>query len=97
MNMTPTCVCDRGSVAVGSLAEDGTRLTNCVSPSETVPPSFYEWRLPDLPAELPGGREVVVPPPTTVGGGGCSSTGAPAPASLALFALVGLLAIRRRK
>ncbi len=98
MNMTPTCVCERGAVAVGALAEDGsTRLTSCVTPTETVPASFYEWRLPDLPAELPGGREVVVPEPRTVSGGGCSSSGAPAPASLALFALFGLLALRRRK
>ncbi len=97
MNMTPTCICDRGMVAVGSLAEDGTRLTNCVTPTESIPGDFYEWRLPDLPAQLPGGREVVVPPARTLGGGGCSSTGSPAPAALAFFALVGLFAIRRRK
>jgi uncharacterized protein (TIGR03382 family) len=99
MNMTPTCVCERGAVAVGSVDDSGVRQTRCVDPTTPVPDDFYNWRLPDLPAELPGGREVVVPPPDmrTVGGGGCSSSGAPAPSSLALFALIGLAALRRRK
>jgi len=99
MNMTPTCICDEGSIAVGSLSEDGTRLTDCVSPTTPVPDEFYNWRLPNLPVELPGGREVVVPPPSerTLGGGGCSSTGPVAPSSLALLAIFGILAIRRRK
>ncbi|RLB52866.1 MAG: hypothetical protein DRJ42_13675 [Deltaproteobacteria bacterium] len=101
MNMTPTCVCDFGSVAVGSLAEDGTRLTNCVAPITEVPSDFYNLRLPDRPFALPGGREVVVPEPTVLaGGGGCSSTGAPAPTSLAWIGLLSgmaLVARRRRR
>ena len=100
MNMTPTCVCEAGSVAVGSVdAASGLRQTDCVAPTVAVPEDFYDWRLPDLPAELPGGREVLVPDPPerTVGGGGCSASGAPAPTSLALLGLFGILAIRRRK
>jgi hypothetical protein len=61
MNMTPTCVCDRGFVAVGSFDPSGARRTRCVAPSDTVPSDFYEKRLPVLPQDLPGGREVMVP------------------------------------
>jgi hypothetical protein len=61
MNMTPTCVCDRGFVAVGSFDPSGARRTRCVAPSDTVPSDFYEKRLPLLPQDLPGGREVMVP------------------------------------
>lgn len=61
MNMTPTCVCDRGFVAVGSIDGSGARSTRCVAPSETVPSDFYEKRLRLLPQDLPGGREVEVP------------------------------------
>jgi MYXO-CTERM domain-containing protein len=61
MNMTPTCVCDRGFVAVGSIDPNGARRTRCEEPSETVPSDFYEKRLPLLPRDLPGGREVMVP------------------------------------
>jgi len=69
MNMTPTCVCDQGFVAVGSIdMTTGTRRTRCEAPTEAVPSDFYEKRLPALPSELPGGREVVVAevmPPVT--------------------------------
>jgi hypothetical protein len=57
VNMTPTCVCDRGYVAFGSLRSDGSRSTVCVRPTIEVPEEFYEQRLPDLPEALPGGRE----------------------------------------
>jgi hypothetical protein len=56
MNMTPTCVCDEGYVAVGSFGNDGTRQTSCKKPMIPVPSEFYMQRLPDLPQELPGGR-----------------------------------------
>jgi hypothetical protein len=56
INMTPTCVCDRGFVALGSFAADGARATRCEQPMIAVPEEFYRQRLPDLPAELPGGR-----------------------------------------
>lgn len=76
MNMTPTCVCDRGMAAVGSIDEDGVRSTTCVAPSRTVPADFYDIRLPARPAELPAGRDVDVPPPSvSLGGGGCAAGG----------------------
>jgi MYXO-CTERM domain-containing protein len=56
VNMTPTCVCDRGFVAFGSFAADGTRSTRCEQPMIAVPDTFYAQRLPNLPRELPGGR-----------------------------------------
>jgi hypothetical protein len=57
INMTPTCACDPGFVAVGSFDASGTRSTACRKPMIEVPMAFYEQRLPDLPAELPGGRK----------------------------------------
>jgi hypothetical protein len=69
MNMTPTCVCDEGYVAVGTIDNtSGVRSTRCEQPSDAVPRDFYEKRLPSLPTDLPGGREVVVAavtPPVT--------------------------------
>jgi hypothetical protein len=70
MNLTPTCVCDQGYVAVGQIAEDGvTRKMNCVQPMQAVPAAFYSSTLPALPEALPGGREVVLtepePPPAS--------------------------------
>jgi hypothetical protein len=56
VNMTPTCVCDHGFVAFGSFAADGARTTRCEEPIIAVPDEFYRQRLPDLPAQLPGGR-----------------------------------------
>jgi hypothetical protein len=56
VNMTPTCVCDHGFVALGSFTADGARTTRCEQPMIAVPDAFYGQRLPDLPAELPGGR-----------------------------------------
>jgi uncharacterized protein (TIGR03382 family) len=101
MNMTPTCVCDRGAVAVGSLDPEGMRQTNCVNPLQEVPPSFYEQRLPPLPLELPGGRIVDVPPPLETpvagGGGGCSAGGTPAPMPLAALGVLGLFLVLRRR
>ncbi len=78
MNMTPTCVCDRGLVAIGSIdPETGARSTSCVAPTEPIPSSFYDERLPERPTTLPAGRdvEVAAPPPTLNGGGGCSASG----------------------
>ena len=94
MNMTPTCACDRGFVAVGSLV-DGVRSTRCVEPTEPVPPSFYAATvLPARPTNLPAGRAVDVPAPTVAGAGGCSA-GAGA-AGVLPFAFL-LLARRRRR
>jgi hypothetical protein len=56
VNMTPTCVCDHGYVALGNFASDGSRSTHCEQPMIAVPKTFYGQRLPDLPTDLPGGR-----------------------------------------
>ena len=78
MNMTPTCVCDKGFVAVGSLTAEGVRQTTCLAPDTEVPDTFYEQRLPELPPEIPGGRPVDVPEPQTTssasGSGGATTT-----------------------
>jgi len=63
MNLTPTCVCDQGYVAVGNASDDGTRSMSCAKPTELVPAAFYANTLPALPAALPGGREVVLTEP----------------------------------
>lgn len=76
VNMTPTCVCDQGFVAVGELGEDGTRSMRCVEPPELVPVTFYEKRLPSLPSELPGGRDVQISEPVPMPGPG-DGTGSP--------------------
>lgn len=82
VNMTPTCVCDKGFVALGGVDAAGARLTSCVAPNTEIPDSFYEKRLPELPTEIPGGRPVDVPEPatTTAGSGdtGGSAGGGPA-------------------
>lgn len=78
VNMTPTCVCDKGFVATGGLDEVGLRVTTCVVPDEAIPDSFYEQRLPNLPEEIPGGIDVEVPPPEpdpTTGGTTTASMG----------------------
>jgi hypothetical protein len=64
MNLTPTCVCDQGYVAVGQLASDGiTRQMSCAQPMQAVPAAFYASTLPALPEALPGGREVILTEP----------------------------------
>jgi MYXO-CTERM domain-containing protein len=63
MNMTPTCVCDQGFVAVGTTAPGASRSMRCVEPPELVPADFYAGRLPSLPSELPGGRDVELTDP----------------------------------
>ncbi|WP_437665328.1 DUF2330 domain-containing protein [Sorangium sp. So ce1182] len=99
MNMTPTCRCSTGHVAVGSIADDGSRATTCVLPDEPVPASFYNGRVPPLPDSLPGGRPVDVPPPVVEAtSGGCSAGGHAGSAGGLGGALLGLLfAVRRRR
>ncbi|HWO10978.1 MAG TPA: DUF2330 domain-containing protein, partial [Polyangiaceae bacterium] len=89
MNMTPTCVCDAGYIAIGDFSETGTRTTTCVEPSTAIDPTFYDGTLPALPADLPGGRDVTVDPKgaggeapvettaTTIANGGTANTGGP--------------------
>jgi hypothetical protein len=63
INMTPTCLCDQGYVAVGSMDATGARSTRCEKPMIAIPSLFYAQRLPDLPSELPGGTKVVITTP----------------------------------
>ncbi|WP_437840210.1 DUF2330 domain-containing protein [Sorangium sp. So ce1153] len=99
MNMTPTCRCSTGYVAVGDIADDGSRETTCVLPDEPVPASFYDGRVPPLPDSLPGGRPVDVPPPAVeAASGGCNAGGRAGGAGGLGGALLGLLfAVRRRR
>ncbi|WP_437676711.1 DUF2330 domain-containing protein [Sorangium sp. So ce131] len=99
MNMTPTCRCSTGYVAVGSIADDGSRETTCVLPGEPVPTSFYNGRVPDLPDSLPGGRPVDVPPPALEAtSGGCNAAAHAGSAGGLGGVLLGLLfAVRRRR
>ncbi|WP_437494988.1 DUF2330 domain-containing protein [Sorangium sp. So ce1014] len=100
MNMTPTCRCSTGYVAVGAIAGDGSRETTCVLPDEPVPASFYNRRVPHLPDSLPGGRPVDVPPPAVeaTASGGCNAGGHAGRAGGLGGALLGLLlAVRRRR
>jgi hypothetical protein len=110
VNMTPTCVCDRGFVAVGGSDDTGGRRLRCVEPSTEVPVTFYDKRLPALPLELPGGRDVpseasaAFPMPREVpaaaasaGGGSCGLRGARSSdaAPWLVALLVGLARARR--
>ena len=61
VNLTPTCVCDRGFVALASDSASGARTITCIEPDDAVPSDFYEKRLAALPPELPGGRPVPIP------------------------------------
>ncbi len=75
VNMTPTCVCNQGFVAVAALNAEGMRLTTCAAPDAAIPESFYNQRLPELPPEIPGGRPVDVPDPEpTTGSAGASTS-----------------------
>jgi len=96
INMTPTCACDEGMVAIGGFdGTTGARSTNCVTPDAPVPGGFYRLRLPNRPATLPAGQEVLVP----ASGSGCSVSNTSPANGLGLLGLVGLalLAVRRRR
>lgn len=62
MNMTPTCVCAKGMVAVATGAGRGT---SCVVPDERVPDAFYLRSVPELDEEQERGRDEVVMPAET--------------------------------
>lgn len=80
MNMTPTCVCDQGFVAIGSVGSDGTRTTTCAEPREAVPVAFYAQQMAELPPELPGGREVTITAPVPMPEPGQPDVSEPDPA-----------------
>jgi hypothetical protein len=57
VNMTPTCVCDQGYVAIGNIAGDGRRETTCVVPDQAIEAAFYERTLPNSSPLGPAGSE----------------------------------------
>ena len=93
VNMTPTCRCRAGSVAIGWL-DAGQRRTRCVDPRLPVPA--------DLFANTPVRPGVPVTPPleehvALAGGGGCTAARATGNGwPLLLFVLVALRCPRRR-
>lgn len=101
MNMTPTCVCGRGQVAIGAIDASGGRSTTCVETRTPLPESFYNGRLPELPSTLSPGRLVEIEPPMAdvSGGGGCAVGavgGSSAPVSMVVLGCC-LAVLRRRR
>ncbi len=62
VNMTPTCVCAKGMVAIPS--GEG-RAVSCVVPDLRVPDEFYTQPLSELDPELIAGRSKIVMPADT--------------------------------
>ena len=77
MSLTPTCVCDVGFVAIGAAA--GGRAITCVAPDAPVPTDIYDKRLPALPDDLPGGREVELPTSPQLAGSAVATGKFPVP------------------
>lgn len=96
VNMTPTCVCDQGYVAMKTGST--SRAMTCVRPSKPIQENFYKDKLPEV--MNPGRTVVVMPPPTeaTVSGSsdGCRA-GASGNAAFFLFAAGALFMTRRRR
>lgn len=57
MNMTPTCVCAKGMVAVAGASEQGT---TCVVPDAAIPEEFYLQPVQELDPSQEIGRDEVV-------------------------------------
>ncbi len=87
VNMTPTCICSAGFVAVANF--EG--MVQCVEPDDDVPADFYNRRLPAL--AFTAGRTIDVAPPQD---GGCSVSGPPSWSLAALLGLLGLGLWRRK-
>lgn len=99
INMTPTCACDEGMVAIGSFAGD-VRSTSCAAPIEPVPSSFYQGRLPEIEIQI--GREVDVvrpdgPRPFISERGDCSAKRVGGGSAITAFGLLFGLLLRRRR
>lgn len=54
MNLTPTCVCDEGYVAIAPSA--ATRTVECALPTTAIPKGFYNRRPPPLAPGMVAGR-----------------------------------------
>lgn len=92
VNLTTTCACDEGFIAVA----DGAGGATCVTPSEPVPESFYDrtMREPARP-----GRSLLPPPPAAPGlFCACAQPSSKAPlGAIAVLALAGLGVGARRR
>lgn len=104
VSLTPTCDCDEGAVAVGLRDTDGSRITRCVMPDDTVvvppppppPPPRADAGMGGTtgPGGLPG-----LDAPGELGGGGCRCGAASArtgTTGLLLLVALGFLVRRRR-
>lgn len=93
VNLTTTCSCDQGFIAVA----DGQGGLTCEVPTDGVPSDFYQRTLPE-PARP--GRTLLTPPPPRAPGlfCACAETDGRAPlGAIAVLALLGLTpALRRR-
>ncbi|MCB9595403.1 MAG: DUF2330 domain-containing protein [Sandaracinaceae bacterium] len=103
VNMTPTCDCDEGAVAVGLRGTMGERITRCVMPDDTVvvPPPPPPPPPPPFDAGTPGATSPDPLParggPFAPGGGGCACRAVPAaPGAPWLLALAALAIVRSR-
>lgn len=88
VNLTTTCSCDRGFIAVA----DGAGGATCVVPTEAVPAEFYNQTLPE-PARP--GRSLLEPPPARAPGLFCACAQASGKAPLGALALLGLVVVGR--
>lgn len=104
VNMTPTCDCDDGAVAIGYRETDGRRITRCVGPDEviTVPEPPRPRPPPAMDADAGTARDAGAPigalsPGVTPGGGGCAcDVGATGGGSAAWLLALAALWLRRR-
>lgn len=101
VNMTPTCRCSEGAVAIGLRATDGGRITRCVRPDDVValPPP------PPPPVAIDAGTSGIDAGPSDAGapiyapgGGGCGCVVArrSEPSLLVLLFALALVARRAR-
>jgi hypothetical protein len=61
MNLTPTCECEQGYVAIANAA--GARSVTCEAPTKAIAKSFYNRRPPALATGMVAGREVALSAP----------------------------------
>jgi MYXO-CTERM domain-containing protein len=88
VNLTPTCRCAVGSVAIGWM-DAGARRTRCVDPAVPVPDPIRGMPGIEPPPPPP------TPPPVLPAGGGCTTT--PGTGSGAVWLALLLLAVLRRR
>jgi hypothetical protein len=63
MNLTPTCECEEGFVAIARSDAAGARSVTCDAPTKAIAKSFYNRRPPALAPGMVAGREVSLSAP----------------------------------